>query len=474
MSIVGGIMVPHPPLIIPAVGRGGEKQIQKTIDAYEKAAAFAADLQPETVIVSSPHSIMYRDYFHISPGKRADGSFGRFRAGNVKIHADYDTELVREITSICDHEDFPAGTEGERDPSLDHATMIPLYFLNHYFKKYRVVRIGLSGISLADHYHLGEICAEAAKRLNRRIFWIASGDLSHKLKDYGSYGFDENGPVYDERIMDVMGRAAFDELLDFEEDFLDKAAECGHRSFVMMAGALDGCAVEAEKLSHEDVTGVGYGVCTYRVTGESEERHMLEKWKKRQSAEFARKRAHEDLYVRLARRQVELYVKEKKRLTGRDVRNFIKENKREGENEAELLSRRAGAFVSIHENGKLRGCIGTIRATTDCIGEEIAQNAVSASTRDPRFPAIRESELPYLDISVDVLGDAEAVSSMDELDAKRYGVIVTKGLRRGLLLPDLEGVDTPEEQVAIALQKAGLDTDEENYSLERFEVIRHV
>ncbi|MBQ2641562.1 MAG: AMMECR1 domain-containing protein, partial [Lachnospiraceae bacterium] len=120
-----------------------------------------------------------------------------------------------------------------------------------------------------------------------------------------------------------------------------------------------------------------------------------------------------------------------------------------------------------------RGCIGTISPTCSCIAEEIARNAVSASTQDPRFPAIRPEELDDLEISVDVLGETEHISSLDELDVKRYGVIVTKGIRRGLLLPNLDGVDTVEDQIDIALRKAGLAPDTEGYELERFEVVRH-
>ena len=104
----------------------------------------------------------------------------------------------------------------------------------------------------------------------------------------------------------------------------------------------------------------------------------------------------------------------------------------------EMLNTRAGAFVAIHEHGKLRGCIGTTGPTTKCVAQEIIQNAISASTKGPRFNPITEEELPCLDISVDVLGDAEEIDSPTELDVKRYGVIVTKGFRRGLLLPDLE------------------------------------
>ena len=138
----------------------------------------------------------------------------------------------------------------------------------------------------------------------------------------------------------------------------------------------------------------------------------------------------------------------------------------------EMFTRRAGTFVSIHKDGALRGCIGTILPTTSCIADEIMQNAISAGTNDPRFPMIKEDELPYLEMSVDVLDEPEPIDSPDQLDVKRYGVIVTHGRKRGLLLPNLDGVDSIEQQIDIARQKAGIYEDED-YSLERFEVIRH-
>ena len=483
MAVIGAVMVPHPPIILPEIGRGEEKKIQATTDAYKTAMAFAASLRPDTVVIASPHSVMYADYFHISPGVEAEGDFRRFRARNVSIHADYDYEFIHTLCGLCDRDEFPGGTMGERDPDLDHGTMIPLYFLNQYMdpSTYQVVRIGLSGLPLADHYRLGLKIREAAERLDRRVVFIASGDLSHKLKEDGPYGFDENGPAYDERIMDVMGRAQFDELLDFDEAFCDRAAECGHRSFVMMAGALDGQSVRVCRLSHQGTFGVGYGVCTYQVTGRDDMRHFLHKWSEKKKKELAQSRSKEDLYVRLARAGVESAVRSKRKLPDRDILDLIRTEggSLEGNPEKiltarrDLLNRRAGVFVSIHKNGSLRGCIGTIAPTCSNIAQEIAQNAVSASTRDPRFPAIRPSELDELEITVDVLGDTERIDSPDQLDVKRYGVIVSKGRRRGLLLPNLDGVDTVEEQIAIALQKAGLDTDEENYELERFEVVRH-
>ena len=129
--------------------------------------------------------------------------------------------------------------------------------------------------------------------------------------------------------------------------------------------------------------------------------------------------------------------------------------------------------MSIHKYGSLRGCIGTILPTTGSIAQEIANNAIKAAVSDPRFDLVSEDELPFLEINVDVLGDPEDIESKEQLDVKRYGVIVsTSDGRRGLLLPDLEGVDTVDYQVAIAMQKGGISPDEKYY-LQRFEVVRH-
>ena len=460
MSVRAGFMVPHPPMIVPDIGRGDEEQIRETIRAYEQVADEIAALQPDTIIITSPHAVMYSDYFHISPGAAAKGSFRRFRAPQVRFEEKYDSGLVGRICQIADESGFPAGVLGERDSSLDHGTMVPLWFIRKKYQGGRIVRIGLSGLPLTDHYKLGQIIRRAVDELGRNAVFVASGDLSHKLQSYGPYGFAPEGPEYDKRIMDVCSRGAFGELLEFDETFCDKAAECGHRSFVIMAGAFDGTDVRAEQLSHQDVTGVGYGICTFYPGNKNEERHFLKSYLEKQQKDAATGRSSADPYVQLAYAVAEEYVRHRK-MPGIPA-----------DLPQEMLTRQAGVFVSIHEFGRLRGCIGTIAPTTNNIAHEIMQNAVSAATRDPRFPPITEEELPFLEISVDVLGDPEPVRSMDELDVKKYGVIVSCGRKRGLLLPDLDGVDTVEQQVAIAAQKGGIREDEKK-SLQRFEVIRH-
>jgi AmmeMemoRadiSam system protein A len=163
--------------------------------------------------------------------------------------------------------------------------------------------------------------------------------------------------------------------------------------------------------------------------------------------------------VRLARETIEAYVR-----TGQVI-----SPPRELTGE---MKKKAGAFVSLHRRGQLRGCIGTIEATRPDVAQEVIQNAISAATRDPRFVPVGVEELEDLDISVDVLGEPEPISSMAELDPRVYGVIVESGGRRGLLLPDLEGVDTPQQQVDIALRKAWIGP-RERYSMYRFKVVRY-
>ena len=186
--------------------------------------------------------------------------------------------------------------------------------------------------------------------------------------------------------------------------------------------------------SHEDITGVGYGICSYIV---------------------------KDPYVELAKKTIDEYIRNNKVLDIDDVED------------KSLLDYRRAVFVSIHKKGNLRGCIGTVIPTKNSVAEEIISNAISAATRDNRFNKITVDELADLEINVDELSPSFKVEDIGKLDPKKYGVIVTSGYKRGVLLPDLEGVDTVEEQISISKRKAGILPGEE-INIEKFTVIRHV
>ena len=426
------------------------------------AAEQVARWDPDVLIVASPHTIMYGDYFHIAPGRGAVGDMSAFGAPQVRIQVQYDVPLRDEIVSRAQAAGLRAGTLGQRDPALDHGVLIPLYFLRKAGVECPIVRMGLSGFSPLEHYRLGRCVAEAAEALGRRAVFVASGDLSHKLKENGPYGLAPEGPVFDEAVTKAMASGDFLQFLTMDPSLCEQAAECGLRSFQMMAGALDDLAVEPRLLSHEGTFGVGYAVALFPVTGKDENRRFAAACEQAQRARMEARRAREDPWVRLARLSLETYVRTRRRLESLpdDLPH-------------ELTGQTAGAFVSLHVSGRLRGCIGTIAPTQVNVAREIMENAVSAGIRDPRFPPVQVGELDELEYSVDVLGEPERVDSPAQLDPKKYGVIVSCGQRRGLLLPDLEGVDTVEQQIDIARQKGGIQAAEP-YTLQRFRVVRHL
>lgn len=462
MPMLGAVLTPHPPVLLPEVGRGREREIAATGRSMRAAAERVAGWKPDVLIVASPHTILYGDYFHIAPGKAAAGDMAAFGAPQVRMQVEYDTLLRDEIVRRAQQADLKAGTLGQRDPELDHGVLIPLYFLRKAGITCPIVRMGLSGFSPLAHYRLGQCVAEAVEALGRRAVFVASGDLSHKLKVDGPYGFAPEGPKFDEAVTRAMASGDFLQFLTMNPALCERAAECGLRSFQMMAGALDGLAVAPRLLSHEGTFGVGYAVALFPVTGQDASRQFASACAQAQRERLQKRRAGEDAWVRLARLSLETYVRIGSRL----------EHLPDGLPD-ELTRRAAGAFVSLHIGGQLRGCIGTIEATQTNVAQEIVQNAVSAGTRDPRFPPVHPEELDELEYSVDVLGEPEPVDSLEQLDPKRYGVIVSCGTRRGLLLPDLDGVDTVVQQVDIARQKGGIRADEP-YKIERFEVVRHL
>ncbi|MFA7075257.1 MAG: AmmeMemoRadiSam system protein A [Candidatus Izemoplasmatales bacterium] len=449
MSLTKSYIVPHPPLIIPGIGNGEEKKIENTVRAYQKISEEILSIKPDTIIISSPHSKSYYDYIQISSGEYGEGSFKEFGA-DLSIKCQYDQQFIEKLNLLLEKNSFPAGTEGLQQTALDHGTMIPLFFIKQKYQNFKLVRISISGLALKTHFQLGELINQVISESDKKYVYIASGDLSHKLKSTGPYGYAKEGVEFDNKIVSIIKDNKLKDLLKFEEGFCNKAAECGLKSFVIMAGVLNNYNISSELLSYEGPFGVGYAVASFLNNHDLEIKKSGKEEKKKE----------EDEYVGLAKKSLEYYFKNQKKYSDfSNVPKIMKDSK-------------AGVFVSLHKYGQLRGCIGTIQPVTSSIASEIVQNAVSAAVRDPRFSPVVFSELPFLEISVDVLTKPELVKSIDELDPLIYGVIVSCNNRSGVLLPDLEGIDSVEQQINIALQKAGISS-EDNYEIKKFKVFRH-
>ena len=463
-SIVFYGVAPHPPILLPEVGGADSKKVDRTFAAMQKFASQITESGAETVILISPHGAVFSDGVAINGNVTLSGDLKQFRADLTFAYSN-DLVVVNEIIQQAGKrgiaalgiDDSLAGEYGITT-RLDHGVLVPMYFLDKAGIKLPVVSISMSMLPFEELYAFGAAIKDACTRLGRKAALIASGDMSHRLTPDAPAGYSEKGAVFDRAVADLLAKKDFRGILSIDMGLAEAAGECGLRSIIMMLGAVDGVKVDAEVLSYEGPFGVGYMVAMLKpLEGESES--LLKTIFNERAEKIGVQRAVESELVGLARRALERYVREGKKIypdTG----------------SGPLLKEKAGVFVSLKKHGQLRGCIGTIVPTTDNIGFEIVNNAISAGTGDPRFEPVEPGELDELVYSVDVLKPAEPIDNMSQLDVRRYGVIVRSGRRSGLLLPNLEGIDTVEQQVAIARQKAGIGPDEP-VQLQRFEVVRY-
>lgn len=465
--ILGAYILPHPPIMIEEIGRRDTLKVSGTVKALEEVSTKIAAQNPDTIVIITPHGPLFRDAMTFSMEERLIGSFKDFGAPNLKYDFNNDVELAEKIMKESDKEGVfcipftkdMAKTYRVRH-TLDHGALVPLHFISRANKDFKLVHITYSGLSNEAHYKLGMAITKAIECLDRNSVIIASGDLSHRLKLDAPAGYNKRGQEFDNLYMNIVKNGDALALLSMEDELISCAGECAYKSTVVLMGCFDKCNFRGDIISYEGPFGVGYCVAELKWENCGKGKSILKEYigNKNQHIEVIREK--EDPYVRLARATLE---------------NRVKYNTKTEAPEGlpvEMIEKRAGVFVSLKKDGELRGCIGTIGPTTKNIAHEIIQNAISAGLKDPRFFPVEEDELDELIYSVDVLGEAERVKSLDELDPKRYGVIVKRGMRTGLLLPNLEGIDTVEEQISIALKKAGI-RENEDYQIERFEVIRH-
>lgn len=456
---------PHPPIIIPAVGGDNLNKATATAEGMQMMAAELAASSPDVVIFLTPHGNVFSDCISCLGERELSGDLGAFGHQEIKMnnHSN-DLELVAMLEKACAGEgidfaviDAALAHRHHLNANLDHGIMVPLYFLEQAgLAGVPIVAISIGFLPLVDLYRLGTIINRCTQTLNRKAAVVASGDMSHRLKDDGPYSFNPAGPEFDHLIKDLIVKKDIKGLLAIPEHLRQNAGECGYRSVVMMLGVLDGLEYDSRVFSYEGPFGVGYLTAGLRplAKGTSFLSHLQEE----EAREREARRGKESIPVKWARMVVESYIK-----TGN-----VPELPAEW---YEIKQQKAAAFVSLKKSGQLRGCIGTILPVHDNLMEEIRENAISAGTRDPRFNAVRTDELDQLEYSVDVLSKPEP-ATREELNPRRYGVIVSRAHKRGVLLPDLEGVDTVEEQLEIALQKAGISRNQ-GYSIERFEVVRY-
>lgn len=450
-----GIVAPHPPIMVPEVGGSRASVTDASARAMHEAARLLRAYDPDAIVLMSPHAPVARGAFVIDTSPHLEGDLGQFGARSVRIAPAGDPALARAIIDEAAADGVPVVSRTESpllEPGwLDHGALVPLSFLDRE-GRFPLVELSLSFLPFSAHRDLGRAVARAARALGKRVAFVASGDCSHRLTHDAPAGYSPRGAEFDAALVDLLSTGDYVGLERLDPGLIDAAGECGLRSFITLGGFLEGTDAVTRVLSYEGPWGVGYLTAVAASPSLFAQAQTPESGRK-----DGRPADDESPPVALARRAIEEFVRHQ---------HVLRPDPHEG-----LLATRHGAFVSLHRRGALRGCIGTISPTQPTLAEEIVRNAIQAATADPRFPPLSPEELDDLEISVDVLYPAEP-ATMADLDPRQYGVIVSCGWRRGLLLPDLEGVDTPEEQVAIAMRKAGIDPGEP-VTLERFRVDRY-
>ena len=440
-SLVFSGIAPHPPIMVPEVGREAAAGVRDSIDAMAELTRRLIDTGAETVILISPHAPLEADSFVAYEGPTLYGDFTNFHAPDAQFSAHVDGELLKALAQTAAAANFRVTML--LDDLLDHGTAVPLYFLLANGWKGQIVALGYSFLSNDDHLRFGSCIAKAVDQIGRRVAFIASGDLSHRLKPEAPAGYNPSAHVFDEEVVGALRANEPSRIVEIDHGLRKLAGECGYRSMLVAIGAASGLPLSCDVMNYEAPFGVGYLVAqlTNAVANGPEKL--------------------EDVVPDLARRAVETFIREGEFLELPAPRSGV-------------LAARAPCFVCLKtRDGELRGCIGTIEPSKDSLAEEIVANAVSASISDPRFDPVRANELDDLVYSVDVLLAPEP-ATMEDLDPKVYGVIVEdeSESRRGLLLPDIPGVDTAQQQVEIAARKAGIPHGTP-VKLSRFKVERY-
>lgn len=454
-----GALVPHPPLLVREVGGDEVQKVQKTETAMKMLSIQIEALQPETIVIISPHGPVFQDGIAIRGGAALYGNLRQFGAkqewswpsdqalAESIVHHAMEKGITCMMLDDADFENF------KMSPRLDHGVLVPLSFLR---QSVSLVAMGMGFLPREELYTMGQAIGKAIEDTGRKTIVLASGDLSHCLTAEAPVPYAPEGKTMDDTIVSMISAGDWEGLYRLDPALVEKGAECGYRTLLMLLGVLDTHRATPEVLSYEGPFGVGYAVARFTPVTYGTETSLLERWQSERRETMRQRRENESPLVHLARLTVESNV------LGTPMPAV---------NLPTMEPAAAGVFVSIKKLGELRGCIGTVEPVQPSIEEEIRANAIAAAFHDPRFDPIEDQELEELVYSVDVLMPPEPIDGIEALDPKRYGVIVRYKGRSGLLLPDLEGVETPEQQVDIARRKAGISPDAA-LELSRFRVER--
>jgi len=428
-GFVAGALVAHPPILLTEVGGGQSERVRATADAMRQLDGILSSVDAPLAIVVSPHSPSSMTSLPVRRAAHAAGDLARFRAPQVRVEAQVDAALAAAL--VVDGQQAGFALTWAEETELDHGIVVPLHSLPRTMASKRCIFLGVSGWPLSRFIEFGGWLQMRLR--DRSAILIASGDLSHRLTPDAPYGFRPQGPLFDRLVIDALRARTWEQIEALDPDLVEEAGECGLRPLAILLGAGRAANLNSEVLSYEGPFGVGYPVVAF--TTSAAPAMVL------------------DIQT-LGRHAIDTYLRTRQLIDPPEPIPI------------ELQSPSA-VFVTLRKHGELRGCVGSVRPTAATAAHELIRYAVASAVRDPRFDPVRLDEVSALTIKVQLLDMPEPVANIAELDPQVYGIIVRRGDRQALLLPDIDGIETPEQQVLAACQKAGIDRNAP-LQLERF------
>ena len=254
---------PHPPLLIPLIGKNYFARIKPTVRAMNELGNEIKEKKIDTIIIISPHGPVQMDAMSINSAKCLRGDFAQF-GDNTSMKIENDIDLGASIKRIAGSRDISTELIGDDIP-LDHGAMVPLFFLRKHIPEVKIVPITFSYLDHQKHFEFGEAIYEVIESTEKRIALVASGDLSHRLTPDAPAGYSPKGKRFDELLIELLEKNKVDEILNLDSSLVEEAGECGLRSIIIMLGALSNLEYKFEKLSYEGPFGVGYLVGRFIV-----------------------------------------------------------------------------------------------------------------------------------------------------------------------------------------------------------------
>lgn len=262
MPIVFSAIVPHPPILIPAIGKENINRLKATVDSYAKLEEDLYASQADTIIIISPHGRLQAEAFTINLSPEFKGNFEDFGDLTTKFSLKGDVALAHRIKEKFETK-VPLQLISE--PKLDHGAAVPLYLLTGHLAKIKIIPLYYSGLDLTAHYNFGQTIKSKLLNSSERIAIIASGDLSHRLSENAPAGFSPKGKKFDKKLIDCLLKKQTEEIIRFKPELIAEAGECGLKSIMILLGVLDELKYEPQPLSYESPFGVGYLVMNFRL-----------------------------------------------------------------------------------------------------------------------------------------------------------------------------------------------------------------